>query len=117
MTKIHQALVLMFLSGLLLSEPASGLGRTSFKWREFVLFLSRIPQLMPTDPASRASFYFAHQLGTCLLAALVAGQAVAAMLAVAASLVVGAATPKGAATNLHHAATPRSPPETGRISV
>jgi hypothetical protein len=80
MTKIHRAFVQICLYGLLLSQPASMFGRKSFKGREFVLFLSRIPQLMPTDPASRASFYFAHQLGTCLLAAFVAGQAVTALV-------------------------------------
>jgi hypothetical protein len=80
MTKIHRAFVQICLYGLLLSQPTSGLGRTPLKGREFFLFLSRIPQLVPTDPASRASFYFAHQLGTCLLAVLVAGQAVAALV-------------------------------------
>jgi hypothetical protein len=78
-TTIHRAFVQVSLYGLLLSQAASGSGDSPFRARGFALFLWRIPQLVPTDPASRASFYFAHQLGTCLLAVLVAGHAAASL--------------------------------------
>jgi cytochrome b561 len=83
MTKIHRAFVQASeycLYGLLLSQPATGLGDTLFRGRGFALFIWRIPQLMPADPAWRASFYFAHQLGACLLGVLVAGHAAAALV-------------------------------------
>jgi cytochrome b561 len=82
MTKIHRVFVQASeycLYGLLLSQPATGLGDTLFRGRGFALFLWRIPQLVPADPALRASFYFAHQLGACLLGVLVAGHAAAAL--------------------------------------
>jgi cytochrome b561 len=78
-TTIHRAFVQVSLYGLLLSQAAAGVGDSPFGARRFALFLWRIPQLLPTDPASRASFYFAHQLGTCLLAVLVAGHAAASL--------------------------------------
>jgi cytochrome b561 len=80
MTTINRAFVQLGLYGLMLSQPGSGLGQTPFRGREVLLFLTRIPNLVPADPALRASFYFAHQFGICLLAILVACQAVAALL-------------------------------------
>jgi cytochrome b561 len=78
-TTVNRALVQLGLYGVMLSQPGSGLGRTPFRGREVVLFMSRIPNLVPADPALRASFYFAHQFGICLLAILVACQAVATL--------------------------------------
>jgi len=83
MTKIHRAFVQASeycLYGLLLSQPATGLGDALFRGREFALFLWRIPQLVAADPALRTSFYFAHQLGAWLLGVLVAGHAAAALV-------------------------------------
>jgi cytochrome b561 len=79
-TTVNRALVQLFLYGLMLSQPGSGLGQTTFRGREVVLFVTRIPNLVPADPALRASFYFAHQFGICLLAILVACQAVVALV-------------------------------------
>jgi cytochrome b561 len=75
-TTVNRALVQLALYGVMLSQPGNGLGQTPFRGREVVLFVSRIPNLVPADPALRASFYFAHQFGICLLVALVACQAV-----------------------------------------
>jgi cytochrome b561 len=83
MTKIHRAFVQASeycLYGLLLSQPATGLGDSLFRGQGFALFMWRIPQLIPADPALRASFYFAHQLGACLFGVLVAGHAAAALV-------------------------------------
>jgi len=79
-TTINRAFVQLGLYGLMLSQPGSGLGQTAFRGREVVLFVTRIPNLVPADPAMRASFYFAHQFGICLLAILVACQAVVALV-------------------------------------
>jgi cytochrome b561 len=79
-TTINRAVVQLGLYGLMLSQPGSGLGQTVFRGREVVLFVTRIPNLVPADPAMRASFYFAHQFGICLLAILVACQAVVALV-------------------------------------
>jgi hypothetical protein len=73
--KIHGTFVQIGLVGLFLGQPKCGSGAAPLRIRAFALFLWRTTQLMPTDPAWRASFYFAHQLGVCLLAVLVAGHA------------------------------------------
>ena len=78
-TKIHSAFIQVSLVELLLSQPTNGLD-DSPRGQGFVLFLWRIPHLIPTDPAWRASVYFAHQLGVCVLAVLVAGHAAAALV-------------------------------------
>lgn len=79
-TTVNRVLVQLAVYELMLGQRASALGETPFRAREVVLFVTRIPNLVPADPALRASFYFAHQFGICLLAILVACQAVAALL-------------------------------------
>ncbi len=78
-TKIHSAFIQVSLVELLLSQPANDL-HDSPRGQGFALFLWRIPHLIPTDPAWRASVYFAHQLGVCVLAVLVAGHAAVALV-------------------------------------
>ena len=78
-TKIHSAFIQVSLVELLLSQPANDL-HDSPRGQGFALFLWRIPHLIPTDLAWRASVYFAHQLGVCVLAVLVAGHAAVALV-------------------------------------
>jgi cytochrome b561 len=83
MTKIHRNIVKASeycLYALLLSQPATGLGATLLRGRQFAIFWWRIPQLMPEDTALRAAFHLAHQFGAWALGCLVAGHAAAALI-------------------------------------
>jgi superoxide oxidase len=82
MTKLHRAIVQgseYCLYALLLIQPATGLGDTLFRGRQFDIFLWRIPPLVVTDTALRDAFQLAHQLGACAFGALVVGHAAAAL--------------------------------------
>lgn len=82
MTKNHRGIVKLseyLLYALLLIQPATGLGDTLFRGREFAIFLWRIPPLVHADAALRHAFQLAHQLGACAFGALVVGHAAAAL--------------------------------------
>jgi cytochrome b561 len=83
MTTIHRALVQASeysLYGLLIIEPATGLGATLFRGRQFALFLWKFPRLLPMDHALHATFHWVHQLGAWALGIVVAGHAAAALV-------------------------------------
>jgi cytochrome b561 len=83
MTKMHRAVVGVSeycLYALLLIQPATGLGATLFRGRQFVVFLWQIPPLMSKDTALQTLFHSAHELGAWSLGLLVAGHAAAALI-------------------------------------
>ncbi|SRR5712691_6972355 len=83
MTKLHRATVKLSeygLYALLLGQPATGLLTTLFGGRPFaLLFLWRVPPLMPRDEMLRAAFHLSHELGAWALAALAVSHAAAAL--------------------------------------
>jgi len=83
MSKLHRAVVQASeycLYALLLLQPATGLAATLFAGRPFALFFWRIPQLLPENSALTAKFFWAHQLGACVLGAMIVGHAAAALI-------------------------------------
>ena len=82
-TKLHRAAVKLSeyaLYALLVCQPATGLLTTLFGGRAFTLFWWRLGPLMPRDEMLQAAFHLSHELGASMLAVLVAGHAVAALV-------------------------------------
>jgi superoxide oxidase len=67
------------LYALLLVQPATGLGATLLRGRQFALLLWQIPQLVP-EKAMWTTFFLVHELGAWALGALIAGHATAALV-------------------------------------
>ena len=68
------------LYALLLVQPATGLGETLFRGRQFAIFLWRVPQLIPENTALLAAFDLAHKFGAWALGVLILGHATAALI-------------------------------------
>jgi superoxide oxidase len=67
------------LYALLLIQPATGLGATLFRGRQFALFFWQIPQVVP-EKALWTTFFLVHELGAWALGVLIAGHATAALV-------------------------------------
>ena len=67
------------LYGLLLVQPITGLGQVLFHGRAFALFIWQVPALLEPDPAIRALFVRAHELGGHALLILIGLHAGAAL--------------------------------------
>jgi cytochrome b561 len=67
------------LYGLLLVQPITGLGEVLFRGRSFALFIWQVPALLEPEPAIRALFVEAHELGGHALLILIGLHAGAAL--------------------------------------